>query len=289
MDAQASRTAVVVCQGRAVADGRVGSFRDPVALTLLRADERVAVEQVRGGSPPKAMRERMTYELLRGSGTLMAPRAIAIDEAIVERPTAQLVILGAGLDSRAWRMDELVHTTVFEVDHPASQADKRERIGDRRPTAAEVRFVPTDFTRAGLDAALTESGHRVDEPTTWLWEGVVSYLTREQVAETVADVARRSARGSRLILNYQSPSSRASFAKLIGRIMMRLSGSADPWNAEPHRSHWTPAQISTLLVAHGFTILRDQNLQQVSSSLGLASDDLGGSLPAGHVLAAEAG
>lgn len=287
MDAQASRTAVLVCQGRAVAHGRIGAFHDPVAVTLLHEDERAVVEQVRRGSTPKSMRERMTYEFVRGCGAVMAPRTIAIDAAIAEHPAAQVVILGAGLDTRAWRMNELADTTIFEVDHPASQADKRERLDNRPPAAAEVRFVTTDFTRTGLDQSLTEASHRVEDPTTWVWEGVVPYLTRGEVVDTVADVARRSARGSRLIINYQSPSSRATFGKLVGRLMMRLSGSTDPWSSEPHRSHWTPRQISALLAPHGFAVLRDQNLLKISSDLGLPTDNLGGSLPTGHVLVAD--
>lgn len=288
MDAQPSRTAVLVCQGRAVAHERIGSFRDPVAASLLCEDERAVVEQVRRGEAPKAMRERMTYEFVRGCGAVMAPRTIAIDEAIAERLAAQLVVLGAGLDTRAWRMDGLAGTTVFEVDHPATQVDKRKRLGDRRTTADEVRFVATDFTRGGLDTSLTESGHRMEAPTTWVWEGVVPYLTRDQVTDTVADVARRSAPGSRLIVNYQAPSSRASFGKLIGRVMMRVSGNADPWSAEPHRSHWTPDQMSELLTRHSFTILRDQDLLAISRHLALPTDDLGGSLPTGRVLVADA-
>jgi O-methyltransferase involved in polyketide biosynthesis len=64
---------------------------------------------------------RMDYESVRGCAALMAPRTIAIDEAVREHPTGQLVVLGAGLVTRAWRMGELADTIVFEIDHPATR------------------------------------------------------------------------------------------------------------------------------------------------------------------------
>lgn len=75
MRAAASRTAVRVCQGRAVAHDRiaVGRFSDPVAMSLLHGDERNVVEQVRGEAPPKGWGARMNYEFVRGCAALMAP------------------------------------------------------------------------------------------------------------------------------------------------------------------------------------------------------------------------
>jgi len=179
MRGEASRTAVLVCQGRAAAHDRIalGRFSDPVAMSLLDDDERNVVEQVRGDAPPKGWGARMNYEFVRGCAALMAPRTIAIDDAVREHSTEQLVILGAGLDARAWRMGELAGTIVFEVDHPATQVDKRERLGRTDLAAQEVRFVATDFVQQGLDDALDPAGHRTDVPTTWVWEGVVPYLT----------------------------------------------------------------------------------------------------------------
>jgi hypothetical protein len=71
--------------------------------------------------------------------------------------------------------------------------------------------------------------------------------------------------------------------------MMRLARSPDPWRDEPHRSHWTPEQLSSLLEEHRFTTTHDRDLLQISMALGLprAAGDLGGSLPNGHVLVAE--
>jgi methyltransferase (TIGR00027 family) len=288
---EASRTAVLVCQGRAAAHGRiaVGRFSDPIAVTLLREDERTVVEQVRDEAPPKGLAARMSYEFVRGCAALMAPRTVAIDDEIRDHPSEQLVILGAGLDARAWRMDDLADTIAFEVDHPATQADKRDRLGDTAARAKEVRYVSTDFSRQALAADLDRAGQRIDTPTTWVWEGVVPYLTREQVVATVAAIATRSAAGSRLVVNYQVPSARAGMGQLMARAVMRLARTPDPWRQEPHRSHWTPGELSSLLGRHGFRSVRDRDLLEVSRTLGLPvpKGDLGGSLPNGHVLVAE--
>lgn len=291
MRGEASRTAALVCQGRAAAHDRiaVGRFSDPVARSLLRDDELTVVDQVRADAPPKGLGPRLNYEFVRGCAVLMAPRTIAIDDAIRDGPADQVVILGAGLDARAWRMGELADSIVFEVDHPATQADKRDRLGQQAPAAGEVRFVATDFAAQDVGDALEQAGHRRDLPTSWVWEGVVPYLTPAQVAATLAVLEQRSATGSRLVVNYQAPSARAGLGRLIGRLMMRLSRTPDPWRAEPHRSHWTAREMATLVDEHGFTARSDHDLLQLTLALGLPrpAGDLGSSLPNGHVLVAD--
>ena len=259
---EASRTAVLVCQGRAAADGRiaVGRFADPVAITMLREGERIPVDQVRAGTPPAGWAERVDYEAVRACAELMVPRTIAIDEAVRARPAPQVVILGAGLDGRAWRMKELAGVDVFEVDHPASQHEKRDRIGDEVPLARSLRYVPVDFTRDRLDAAFAEAGHQPSTPTTWIWEGVVPYLDRPAVAATVAVVSGLSAPGSNLIVNYQSPSVLAAVGRIVARAMNASARRRSPWADEPRRSAWTPEAMRRLLTGHGFTVTSDDDL-----------------------------
>lgn len=290
MRTSASRTAILVCQGRAAAHDRtcVGRFSDPVAQDLLGEEELVVVGQVRDGAPPKGAGPRLSYEFVSSCAAVIVPRTVAIDDAIRERPVEQLVILGAGLDTRAWRMNELAGAVVFEVDHPATQLEKRERLGTRTACAREVRFVATDFTRNGLDHALETAGHRCDVVTTWVWEGVVPYLTAAEVAATVAVIQRRSRPGCRLVVNYQVRSAGAGVGRFVARLMMRLARTPDPWHDEPHRSRWTPGSLTSLLASHGFDTLRDQDLLQLSAPMGLldSGDKMRTSLLSGHVLLA---
>jgi methyltransferase (TIGR00027 family) len=266
---RASRTAVLVCQGRAAAHGRIaqGRFADPVAMALLRDSERVVVRRVREGVPPRGWAGRVEFEMVRASAEVIVPRTVAIDDAVRARRVPQLVIMGAGLDDRAWRMPELAGVDVFEIDHPASQRDKRSRVGDLRPLAESVRFVPVDFTRDRLDTALAPAGHRSEEVTTWIWEGVVPYLSRAEVAATVQAIGSRSAAGSRLIVNYQSPALSAALGRLVARVMTAAARRRSPWADEPRRSSWTPAAMSQLLAGHGFDLTRDDDLLTLAQGL----------------------
>jgi methyltransferase (TIGR00027 family) len=205
--------------------------------------------------------------MVRATSEVIVPRTVAIDDAVRARLTPQLVILGAGLDDRAWRMSELSHVDVFEVDHPASQRDKRERAADRRPRARSVRFVPVDFGRDRLHAALASAGHRPEQATTWIWEGVVPYLRRAEVAVTVQTLSDRSAAGSRLVVNYQSPALSAAFGRVVARAMTALARQRSPWADEPLRSSWTPTAMSELLTGCGFSVIRDDDLRTLAEAL----------------------
>ncbi|HEY7223131.1 MAG TPA: class I SAM-dependent methyltransferase [Micromonosporaceae bacterium] len=272
MDAgRASRTAVLVCQGRAAAHGRVavGRFADPVAERLLNEDERRAVRWVREGQAPRDWNQRVAYEAVRASAAVIVPRTVAIDDALRSRLGAQVVILGAGLDARAWRLPELASVDVFEVDHPASQGDKQTRINGLATTARLVRFVPVDFTRQRLDEQLTSAGHRADRATTWIWEGVVPYLSRADVLATLQSVGARSAGGSRLIVNYQAPSAVATLGRLLARGMYGVGRTRSPWANEPIRSTWRPAELAASMRRYGFDVVADDDLLTHAARLNL--------------------
>ncbi|GAB3206076.1 class I SAM-dependent methyltransferase [Nocardia tengchongensis] len=263
----ASRTAVLVCQGRAVADGRlgIGRFSDPVAVALLSDSEREMVDLVRSGAVPKSFGLRMEYELLSATAEVLAVRTIAIDDAIRAAANPQLVILGAGLDARAWRMPELSATTVFEVDHPASQAEKRDRLGDRRPVA-DIHFVPVDFAEDSVTATLAAAGHDDSRPTTWIWEGVVPYLTPAEVAETLSALVTRSAPARRLVLTYPTPNRTYNYGRKAMQLLLTVSGRPNPMAREPQRSSWTPDALAALLADHAFTVTADRTLHSLADA-----------------------
>jgi methyltransferase (TIGR00027 family) len=266
---RASRTAVLVCQGRAAANGLIAAdrFADPTAMPLLRPDEREPVQWVRDNVLPRQWRQRIDYETVRASAELIVPRTVTIDDAVRAHPTPQLVILGAGLDGRAWRMPELAGATVFEVDQPASQHDKRDRatgLPGRPPT-----FVPVDFRRDQLGEALAAAGHRADQATTWIWEGVVPYLTEAEVAATVTALAACSAPGSRLIVNFQVPARSATLGRLAARTLMASTGRRSVWANEPWRSTWTPDTMAHLLARHGYTATHDEDLLDTATGLAI--------------------
>jgi len=264
-----SRTAVLVCQGRAVGDGRlaVGRFSDPVAVRLLAGDEREAVARARSGAAPSGWRDRMEYEMLTATAAVLVTRSVVIDDAIRTAANPQLVILGAGLDGRAWRMAELAGVEVFEVDRPASQRDKCDRVAGLEPQARSVSYVPVEFGRDALGPALSTAGHQDEVPTTWIWEGVLPYLSQLEVEVTVDVVAQRSAPGSRLIATYPTPNRLAALGRRAMRVYSKLAGRQDPLEHERHISAWTPEQMHHLLTARGLTVVADHDLYAVAQQL----------------------
>ncbi|MDG4756728.1 class I SAM-dependent methyltransferase [Micromonospora sp. WMMD710] len=263
----ASRTAVLVCQGRAAAHGLIaaGRFADPTAIRLLRADEREAVQWVRDAAVPQPWRQRVDYESVRANAEMIVPRTVAIDDAVRAHPSPQVVILGAGLDGRAWRMPELADALVFEVDQPSSQRDKRERAEGLPGTPPT--FVAVDFGHDRLTEALAAAGHRPSEPTSWIWEGVVPYLTTAEVSTTVAALAACSAPNSRLIVNFQLPGTSVTLGRLVARLLMASTGRRSVWATEPWRSTWTPAAMAALLARHGFTVTGEHDLLETARAL----------------------
>jgi methyltransferase (TIGR00027 family) len=248
----------MVCAARAAAHGRtdVAAFTDPTALTLLPEGARRRVERLRDGVAPRGLRGRVGRVFLEKRSKMMVVRTVAIDEAIRAAASAQLVILGAGLDGRAWRMHELADATVFEVDHPDSQQAKRGRAASLTQAARDVRFVPVDFTRDRLEDALAAAGHDPALKTTWVWEGVVMYLERPDIEATLGVIERRSAPGSRLVVVYQSPS---VVRKSVG-LFLRLVG-------EPFRSAFTAEQMRALLSGFGFGRIEDDDLATIADRL----------------------
>ena len=243
---------MLVAFGRAVADAglsHVPGFRDPTAHVFLSEKRKRRLAKVTAMTREGKRTARL--EMARVMADLMALRTTAIDTAVQQATAAgarQLVILGAGYDGRAWRMSELAGVRVFEVDRPATQADKRTRVAELPPPIALVSFVPIDFEHESLGAVLERAGHDRSVPTCWIWEGVVMYLTHDAVRATLADIVGRSAPGSTLIVNYHSV-----LRRLFARLVFWLIG-------EPQISAWTPDEMAADLRAAGFVVREDSSM-----------------------------
>jgi O-methyltransferase involved in polyketide biosynthesis len=115
---------------------------------------------------------------------------------------------------------------------------------------------------------------------------VVPYLTRAQVDATLAVVAARSAPGSRLVVNYQSPEVSAALGRLVARAMTAMARRPSVWANEPRRSTWTPATMRSLLSGHGFAVDRDDDLLALAERSGVSVRQRR-SLRNGHVAVAD--
>jgi methyltransferase (TIGR00027 family) len=204
-----SLTASIVALGRALYEEAPDEFsptRDEHASSVLPAGMRALSKLARplwSSSPALA---RQAFRLMTfGLSEHVALRTRAIDDAIeraVREGCAQLVTLGAGLDTRPWRMDALREVTAFEVDHPSTQQFKTKRVDPSGAKARAVRFVSVDFTKDSLSERLAAAGHDASAKTVWVLEGVSVYLPRAALEATLDALSQRSARGSALAFTY---------------------------------------------------------------------------------------
>jgi methyltransferase (TIGR00027 family) len=143
----------------------------------------------------------------RGPGVngFLAARERYIDDVLqtfLSDGLQQLVILGAGYDSRAYRWD-MSGTRVFEVDHPATQADKLVKLRNIFGKIPEhVMYVPVDFNTQSLGDCLPEAGYDSSQKTLFIWQGVTMYLTGEAVDTVLAFVRSQAGGGSAIVFDY---------------------------------------------------------------------------------------
>ena len=193
-----SRTALAAAAHRAahqvLEGGRI--FSDPLAVRILGQDaESVAREAEQNPS-------RGVMRIFIAVRTRFAEDALA---AAVERGARQLVVLGAGLDTYAYRNPFGGLLRVFEVDHPATQAWKRERLKAASiPVPDSVTFAPVDFERQTLAEGLAAAGYEPAQQTFFTWLGVVPYLSEDAVWSTLAFVAGQPG-GAHVVFDYGDP------------------------------------------------------------------------------------
>lgn len=176
----------------------------------------------------------------------------------------QLVVLGAGYDSRAYRFDGLnPRVKVFEVDHPATQKVKMkrvERLMGRLPD--HVIFVPVDFEQDKLHHKLFEKGYDRNKKSFYIWEGVTYYLTAKAVDETLAFVVENSGAGSSIIFDYafQRVLQGASDVGQINRALKAWERIGAPITADEHFIFGVKeGTIQEFLSARGFCQIENVN------------------------------
>jgi methyltransferase (TIGR00027 family) len=246
-----SLTAMMV----ACARGLPRAAPDPFAERLLPRPIGAALRSVHSLALRAEIVERAATTLSLGLVTHLLLRTRAIDDAVIAEVTAgvrQLVILGAGLDARAHRMSELAPVSVYEVDHPATQRYKTERSTDLPQKAHALVYVGVDFERDDLEGRLEAAGHRLFEPTMWIWEGVTPYLTREAIGATLDVIARRSHASSVLAMTYGTPemTSWGGTPKKVIPSILRVLG-------EPFHGLMEPEEAAAMVHARGFDVEDD--------------------------------
>ncbi len=178
----------------------------------------------------------------------------------IEDGIEQLVLLGAGYDSRALRFNALREKVkVFEVDHPDSQRIKKEKI--RKIFGylpGHVIYISVDFDKEKLDGKLFKGGYAKNLKTLFIWEGVTYYLTPEAVDATLAFIANNSGEGSSVIFDYSYESFIDGMVK-EGEKMRRKAAQL----GEPFTFGIEEGNIEEFLSKRGFGQVKDMNAQSL--------------------------
>jgi methyltransferase (TIGR00027 family) len=207
--------------------------------------------------------ERAMHKVARDFRAFMAVRSRYVEDqlaAAVEQGVTKYVILGAGLDTFAYR-NPFPSLRVFEVDFPATQEWKRAMLQEASiPLPASLTFVPLDFEHKALAAALAEAGFDAQEPAFFGWLGVVPYLTLQAFRATldaIADLPAGSGVGFDYALSPEtlSPAGRIAFDALAGRVAAA---------GEPFQLFFTPDKLESELRSAGFQRLEQRDSEQLN-------------------------
>lgn len=273
---QPSQTALGAAAYRAVHQTCEGAalFSDPLAIRILDDETRATLDRIAADPALRPMR------------LFIAARSRFSEEALaagVARGVRQVVVLGAGLDTFSLRNPfAKAGVRVFEVDHPATQAWKRERLAAAALTLPDSSmFAPVDFERQSLAEGLANAGFERDRPAFFQWLGVVPYLTVEAISATldfIADIPCSS-----VVFDYTEPFENHPPERRANLMATaeRAAASGEPW-----LSFFDPAEIAAVLRSRGFSEVEDLGFADMVSRF---SPSLGKGLhrgPGGHVIRA---
>lgn len=190
---------------------------------------------------------------LRQSRASVVARSRYAEDRLVSGGYRQYVILGAGLDSFAWRRADLIGwLRLFEVDHPASQAWKLGRIAELDlPVRDGHVFAPVDFETTPLWEGLPRAGLDWSQPAFFSWLGVIIYLTPEAITATLNTVSGCGT-GSEIVLSYDAPD---AFLDDTAREMVQIEARQVAATGEPYTTRMSPAQAETLIESAGLEVV----------------------------------
>lgn len=243
-----SRTAFAAAAHRAahqILEGG-GIFTDPLATRIVGQSEGEIAREA------AAAPERRSMRLFIAARSRFAEDHAA---AAVARGVRQLVVLGAGLDTFAYRNPHRESgLRVFEVDHPATQAWKQVRLAEAGMAPPPgLTFAAVDFERETLAAGLEKAGFDATRPAAFTWLGVVPYLTREAVFATLGFIAGLRG-GAEVVFDYSDPPAslpEPQRARHVRRAR-RVAASGEPW-----LSYFSASSLAEDLGRLGFRLIED--------------------------------
>jgi methyltransferase (TIGR00027 family) len=284
----------MVCSWRALEhtlrpDQRI--LDDPYARGFLGPLRRGLVDSASAlPTPARHAMLRRLDQALQGFVTFVLARHRAIDELILTTPSDQVVLLGAGYDTRPARLcTRLRKSLVFEVDHPDT-ARRKARLAETVYAGAELAAtvpVTVDFAQESIEQRLREAGLATGASTIWVWEGVSMYLTEPAVRDTLDLFARLSGPGSLAVCDVLSDPRRAG---LLGNAQRQVIGATMAWiYSEPFLWHCSQDQIAGFFASCGLAVLEDLGLDELVSRYGKRASGWLEAAPSARLVVAEPG
>ena len=226
-------------------------FEDPLALPILGPEQESALR----ADPHQFERSKLAPYLR----ALLAVRSRVAEETLAQCMAAgvrQYVILGAGLDTFAYRNSyPLSALRVFEVDHPATQAWKREQLEQAGiPLPGNLTFVPVDFEQQDLSQELLRAGLVPEAGTFFSCLGVMPYLQPEAARVTLRAIAGLSGRIGGIVFDYAIPGSALG---LMQRVIFKLMAARVKAAGEPWLTFFYPSALAQELSGMGFRHIED--------------------------------
>ncbi len=201
-----------------------------------------------------------------GIRAFIAARSRFAEDALarsIERGATQYVVLGAGLDTFAYRnphSESLLR--VFEVDFPATQEWKRHQLQEAGiAIPPSVTYAPVDFEHQTLAEGLSLVGFDPARATFFSWLGVTMYLTEDAVMSTFGFIAS-TARGGGVAFDYTVPRESLSW---LGRLALDFMSRRVAAAGEPFRTHFDPANLAERLSGMGFHSIEDLGADQINA------------------------
>ncbi len=237
---------------------RPAVFADPLALRIVGSD---AAEELRTGSDPRGTDRAIGLRAFIAVRSRFTEDSLA---AAMARGVGQYVLLGAGLDTFAYRAGpEFGRLSIFEVDHPATQAWKKSRLDEAGIAVPQnVIYAPVNFETETLSEGLTRAGLDRRQPVFFAWLGVTPYLTRDAVMGTLNFIAKSTRPGSEIVFDYAEPpekldaAQRASFDAMAERVAAA---------GEPFRSFFEPGPLARELSSMGYSEIEDLDAAALNS------------------------
>lgn len=260
----ASRTAQYMALYRAMETRRPlrkRLFTDPYAIRFLDRDLQVAC-RLCSFPPTEKLLYRYIQRRIPGALASGLARTRLIDDLLertLKEGAKQVIILGAGFDTRSLRLETLRNIPVIEIDHPSTSRFKRQILesmqsSNPHPDSTNTRYLEVDLNRMDLDEFFRSQGIDYTQPTTLIWEGVTNYLQPEAIERTFA-VARQFAPGSSMIFTYVDRQVLENPAQYLGaeQLIANLNRIEEPWTFG-----FAPAALPSWLQTRGWRLLTDK-------------------------------